>query len=149
MIFHLALFHLELLQTETVFWVFLFKSTWGKMIRWLRGYSCSRKARRNLKLNVSGFIKDFFVLKLGIDFRELIRKSRARFGWKGFWHILFHGKILTTIWCHRKLSTFWYLGCNWGKERLRGKVKGKGKDSQKYGGTELKIKKKIFFPLFV
>ena len=27
-----ALFHLELLQTEIVFWVFLFKSMWGEMI---------------------------------------------------------------------------------------------------------------------
>ena len=56
--FHLALFHLELLQTETVFWGFLFKSMWGEMIRWWRGYSYSRKAGRDHKSNVSGFIKD-------------------------------------------------------------------------------------------
>ena len=65
-------------------------------IRWWRGYSW-RKAGIDLKLTVSGFIKDFFVLKVEIDFRELKRISRERFGLKGFWHISFHGKILTIM----------------------------------------------------
>ena len=40
-IFRLALFYLKLLQVETVFWVFLFKSMWGEMISWWKGYCCS------------------------------------------------------------------------------------------------------------
>ena len=39
---------------------FLFKSMLGEMIRWWRCNSCSRKAGKDLKSNISGFIKDFF-----------------------------------------------------------------------------------------
>ena len=39
--------------------VFLFKSMRGEMIRGWRVYSCSRKEGKDLKTNVSGFIKDF------------------------------------------------------------------------------------------
>ena len=48
------------------------------MIRWWRENSYSRKAGRDLKSNVSGFIEKFFVLKVEIDFRELIRKGLRR-----------------------------------------------------------------------
>ena len=96
-------------QTEIVFWDFLFKSIWGEMIKWWRGYSCYRKAGRNFKSNVSGFIKDFFVLKVEIDFRKLIRKSREGLSERGFGIICFMIKILTIMWYHRKL---WCLGCN-------------------------------------
>ena len=47
----------------------------GEMIRLWSGYSSIRKAGKDLKSNVSGFIKRFFVLKVEIDFRELIRKK--------------------------------------------------------------------------
>ena len=50
------------------------------MIRWWKGYSCSRKTWRDLKSNVSGFIKDFFILKVEIDFRALIKKSSEESG---------------------------------------------------------------------
>ena len=48
------------------------------------------------------------------------------------------------MWCRRKLSILWCLGCNWGQEGLRCKWlgKAKGKDSQKYSGTEWK---NVFF----
>ena len=56
----------------------------------------------------------------------------------------FMEKILTIMWCCRKLSLLWCLGCNWGEEELKGKWLGKAKrkDSQKYGGTEWK---NVFF----
>ena len=49
-------------------------------------------------------------------------------------------KILTLMWCRRKLSILWCLGCTQGEGGVRGKWSGKakGKDSQKYGGTEWK-----------
>ena len=112
---------------------FLFKSMWGEMISWWRVYSCCRKAGRDLKSNVYQVsLKIFFyVLKVEIDFRELLRKS-----WEGFG---FHGKILTMMWCHRKLSILWCLGFVLGVRKVcnanwLGKTK--VKHSQKYGGTE-------------
>ena len=39
------------------------------------GYSCSRKAERDLKSNVSGLIKKNFVLKVERDFKELLGKN--------------------------------------------------------------------------
>ena len=49
------------------------------------------------------------------------------------------------MWCRRKFSIFWCLGCNWGEEGLRGKWSGKakGRDSKKNDGTEWK---NVFFP---
>ena len=51
---------------------FLFKSMRGEMIRSWRGYSCSWKAGKELKSNVS----DFFVLKLEVDFWKMIIKKK-------------------------------------------------------------------------
>ena len=69
------------------------------MIRWWRGYSCCRKAGRDSKLNVSSFIKGFFVLKVVINFRELIRKKKLGRVWvKGsFGMTCFMEKILTIM----------------------------------------------------
>ena len=35
---------------------------------------------------------------------------------KGFQQILFLGKILAIMRCHRNLSILWYLGGNWDKK---------------------------------
>ena len=83
---------------------FYFESVWGEMIRWWRGYSWSRKHRRDLKSNVSGFSKDFLVLKVDIHFREMIGKKVGKGLFEsGFGTSLFYGNILTIMWCHRKL----------------------------------------------
>ena len=39
------------------------------------GIVVAGKVMRDLKSNISGFSKDFLVLKVEIDFRELIRKK--------------------------------------------------------------------------
>ena len=67
-------------------------------------------------------------MKVAIDFRELKRKKPGRVCVKGvFGMTCFMEKILTIMWCRRRLSTLWCLGCNWGEEGLRVKVSGKSK----------------------
>ena len=57
------------------------------------GIIVAGKVGRDFKSNVSGFIKDFFVLKVEIDLRELIRKKLGRgLCERDFGHDLFHGK---------------------------------------------------------
>ena len=64
---------------------------------------------------------------------------------KGIWHKLFQGKILTIMWCCRKLSLLWCLGCNWGEERLRGKEIRKGKKERILKNIVAQSEKKIVF----
>ena len=87
------------------------------MIRWSKWYSCSRKAGKDLKSSVSGFIKRLFCFESGHRFHGPDKKWLEGFGWKGFGRNLFHGKILTIMWCRRKLSILLCLGCGWGEER--------------------------------
>ena len=47
------------------------------------------------------------------------------------------------MWCHRKLSILWCLGCNWGEEGLRGKLIRKRKGFSKVWWH--RVKKKLFF----
>ena len=147
MIFRSALFHLDLLQRETVFWVFLLNSMWGDMIWWWMWYICSRKAGRNLKSNVSGFVKDFFVLKVDIDFRELIRKMSWRVWIKGVLAYLVSWKVID--YNVRKLSILWCLGCNWSEERLRGKVIRERKGFSKVWWHRVRKKINPFFILIL
>ena len=64
-LFGLNFIFMNFFKTETVFWVFLFKSMW-------RGYSCSRKIWEGFKVKCISFHLRFFVLKVEIDFKELI-----------------------------------------------------------------------------
>ena len=51
------------------------------------------KVGKDIKSNVSVFIKYYFVLKVKIDFRELIKKEVGKdLRERGFWHDLFQGK---------------------------------------------------------
>ena len=54
------------------------------MIRWLSGNSCSRKPGRDVNSIVLSFIKDFVVLKVKINFKELIKYKKERVWAKGF-----------------------------------------------------------------
>ena len=101
MIFRLGLFHLHELLHEWDCYLSFFdlKGEW-------RGYRCSKKKKKkkkqqknklgsDLKTNVSGFIRDFFVLKEYIDFRALIRKKVGNYLCeRELWYDLLHGKDL-------------------------------------------------------
>ena len=62
-------------------------------------------------------------------------------GERGFGITCFMEKILTILWCLRKLSILLCLGCNWGEEGIRGKVIRKTK---RKGVWSHRVKKNFF-----
>ena len=62
-----------------------------------------------------------FVLKVKINFRELIRKKWGRVCVKGVWHDLFHGRDIDYNVMSQKIVYIVVSGCNWSEEGLRGK----------------------------
>ena len=61
------------------------------MIRWMRRYSCTRKAGKDLKI---------FCFESGDKFLGANREKKVGKGLSErffFWHILLHGKLLTIM----------------------------------------------------